>query len=138
MKSLHHYFGVELFITFIFNVNVGIASTKLMIGGKPYPLITKTNYKNELMLSDVSSTINQHQLIQNEPVNATTLFTTNQVFLHFFGSLTTPLCSENINWLVMKDPVEVSSKQVNQFARLIGQKKRSLQSLNWLTLLGTR
>lgn len=40
------------------------------------------------------------------------LFYPNQWFYYYEGGLTTPPCSEQVNWLVMKDPVYVSEQQI--------------------------
>ena len=50
---------------------------------------------------------------------------------HFTGSLTTPPCSEHVNWNVLKTPVEVSKDQIKKFLALalIGQNARPVQPL---------
>ena len=35
-------------------------------------------------------------------------------YYHYFGSLTTPPCSEVVNWVVMKQPLRVTKKQVTR------------------------
>jgi len=48
-------------------------------------------------------------------VKAQDLLPENRDYYRFNGSLTTPPCTEGVLWLVMKDPVEVSKEQVEQF-----------------------
>lgn len=53
--------------------------------------------------------------------------------IHFYayeGSLTTPPCSETVQWIVMKDPIEVSRAQIDRFRSLIGENARPVQPLN--------
>ncbi|MCU7877825.1 MAG: carbonic anhydrase family protein [Candidatus Thiodiazotropha sp. (ex Lucinoma borealis)] len=45
----------------------------------------------------------------------------HQLF-HYSDSLTTPPCSKNINWFVMKTPIEVSDAQITHFEKLIVKK----------------
>ena len=40
-----------------------------------------------------------------------------QGLLHFAGSLTTPPCSEDVTWFVLKTPVQVSADQIARFAK---------------------
>lgn len=48
----------------------------------------------------------------------------------YMGSLTTPPCSENVNWHIFQDPVEASSEQIATFERLLELSARSIQPLN--------
>lgn len=45
----------------------------------------------------------------------------------YMGSLTTPPCSEGVLWLVMKEPIGISSEQLAIFARLYPMNTRPLQ-----------
>lgn len=51
-------------------------------------------------------------------------------YFHYMGSLTTPPCSENVNWNVMKNPVSVSDAQTNAFAAIFPLSVRPVQPLN--------
>ena len=45
------------------------------------------------------------------------------------GSLTTPPCSEGVNWMVMNDPIEMSSEQIAALREIIGTSNRPVQPL---------
>jgi carbonic anhydrase len=47
----------------------------------------------------------------------------------YMGSLTTPPCSENVEWLVFRDPISASGRQLETFARVLGPTSRPLQPL---------
>lgn len=49
---------------------------------------------------------------------------------HYTGSLTTPPCSEGVQWLVLRDPVVLSKEQIEAFSSRIGSNNRPTQSLN--------
>jgi len=49
---------------------------------------------------------------------------------HYIGSLTTPPCSENVQWLVLRDKVSLTADQVNAFSSRIGPNNRPTQPLN--------
>ena len=51
-------------------------------------------------------------------------------YYRYSGSLTTPPCTENVRWFVMKSIHTVSAKQRDQFVELIGEDARGLQPLN--------
>jgi carbonic anhydrase len=46
------------------------------------------------------------------------------------GSLTTPPCSEEVRWHVLKTPVEVSKDQLKAFTKLYKMNARPVQPLN--------
>lgn len=53
--------------------------------------------------------------------------------VHFYaytGSLTTPPCSEGVEWIVMKEPIAVSREQIDHFLALIGENIRPVQPLH--------
>jgi carbonic anhydrase len=45
----------------------------------------------------------------------------------YMGSLTTPPCTENVLWMVLKNPVQVSNQQIGIFARLYPHNARPVQ-----------
>lgn len=47
----------------------------------------------------------------------------------YMGSLTTPPCSEGVNWHVAQEPVTASREQIAAFAKVLGPSARSLQPL---------
>jgi carbonic anhydrase len=53
-----------------------------------------------------------------------------QGYYNFAGSLTTPPCSEEVNWFVLKTPVEMSPSQLKQFHRLYKHNARPVQPLH--------
>ena len=46
----------------------------------------------------------------------------------YMGSLTTPPCSEGVLWMVMKNPVPISTEQIGIFTRLYPMNARPIQS----------
>ncbi len=47
----------------------------------------------------------------------------------YSGSLTTPPCSENVTWFVLKRPVTVSAAEIQRFAKLYRHDTRPTQPL---------
>jgi carbonic anhydrase len=48
----------------------------------------------------------------------------------FTGSLTTPPCSEGVNWLIFVEPVEISAEQIAVFQAIFAANARPLQLTN--------
>ena len=51
-------------------------------------------------------------------------------YSHYKGSLTTPPCSEGVNWFVMAKGIEVSAEQIGKFEGIASASARPLQGLN--------
>ena len=47
----------------------------------------------------------------------------------YSGSLTTPPCTEGVQWIVLKQPMHVTQQDVDQFVQIIGQNARPIQPL---------
>ncbi|ARV05257.1 hypothetical protein BTO04_00470 [Polaribacter sp. SA4-10] len=48
----------------------------------------------------------------HQSLDVTTLFPENKNFYSYNGSLTMPPCTENVNWIIFKDPIIVSLEEV--------------------------
>ena len=66
----------------------------------------------------------------NVSATARDLLPSDLSYYNYSGSLTTPPCSEGVNWMVLKNPVEVSAKQVAAFMSVIHRNVRPVQPLN--------
>jgi carbonic anhydrase len=62
--------------------------------------------------------------------NPLSIITKFRVYYTYYGSLTEPPCSENVLWLALKKPSELSEAQLEKFTTLLGQNSRPLQPLN--------
>jgi carbonic anhydrase len=49
---------------------------------------------------------------------------------HYIGSLTTPPCSENVQWLVLKNQITMSKEQITAFSSRLKNNNRPVQPLN--------
>lgn len=64
-------------------------------------------------------------------INPAALLPKNQSYYAFMGSLTTPPCTEGLQWLVMQHPIQASAEQIAQIERAQhGNNARPLQAAN--------
>ena len=63
-------------------------------------------------------------------INLAALLPANRTYYTYMGSLTTPPCSEGVLWMVMKEPVQVSTEQIAIFSRLYPMNARPLQAMS--------
>jgi carbonic anhydrase len=58
------------------------------------------------------------------------LLPTGRGYYRYSGSLTTPPCSETVDWMLLSDPVEVAEADVDVFAKLYPVNARPAQKLD--------
>lgn len=63
-------------------------------------------------------------------LDASTLLPANKGYYSFAGSLTTPPCSEGVQWMVLKEPVKLGAQQIKAFRQLYNANARPVQPLN--------
>jgi len=63
-------------------------------------------------------------------LDVTALLPADHGYYAFAGSLTTPPCSEEVRWQVLKTPVDISSAQLASFRKLYAMNARPVQPLN--------
>jgi carbonic anhydrase len=54
----------------------------------------------------------------------------NQMSFHYNGSLTTPPCTEQVKWIVLEQPIEMSKQQIQAFQEIFSDNHRPVQPLN--------
>ncbi|MCF6182847.1 carbonic anhydrase [Lutibacter sp.] len=63
-------------------------------------------------------------------IDILSLFPKNTSYYNYKGSLTTPPCSEVVNWYVLKTPLTASKVQIEQFSKILNSNYRPIQLLN--------
>jgi carbonic anhydrase len=63
-------------------------------------------------------------------INAMDLLPANRDYYRLPGSLTTPLCNEGVTWFVLKNPIEMSQAQIDEYKKLYHDTARPLQPAN--------
>jgi carbonic anhydrase len=81
-----------------------------------------------------SETNREHK--ESVTIDAATLLPTDQNYYRYTGSFTTPPCTEDVLWMILKTPVELSEQQITTFRKIIDGNNRPVQPLNDRTVAG--
>ncbi len=76
------------------------------------------------------------ELTAQAGIDLTTLLPSDRRYFTYMGSMTTPPCREGVLWLVMKQPVSISSEQLAIFSRLYPMNARPVQSASGRLIKG--
>jgi carbonic anhydrase len=78
----------------------------------------------------------EHISLPRVNVHAARLLPTERSFFHYMGSLTTPPCTEGIQWYVMRTPIELPAEQIEAYRHLahLTPSNRPLQDRNARTV----
>lgn len=119
------------------------------VNGQSYPMVLHLVHKDASgRLAVVALLVEEgepHGVVQqvwdnlplesNDAVMATSsmdpakLLPARREYYTYMGSLTTPPCTEGVLWIVMKEPIRLSSQQIALFARLYPMNARPIQPL---------
>jgi len=72
--------------------------------------------------------------IADKTVNVQALLPHDKSYFNYTGSLTTPPCSEDVNWMVLTAPAEVSASQIARFRQVVPYDARPVQAINGRTI----
>lgn len=120
------------------------------INGKSYPMVMHLVHKNRdgrlavvaVLIQDgslhqtVQQVWNNLPLEKNMPVTVPArmdvmqLLPASRDYYTYMGSRTTPPCTEGVLWIVLKQPIQLSSQQIAIFSRLYPMNARPIQSLH--------
>lgn len=67
--------------------------------------------------------------LDNLQIDVTGLLPQDRAYYTFTGSLTTPPCTENVTWFVLKTPVRISQRQADSFGKIYPRDARPSQPL---------
>lgn len=68
--------------------------------------------------------------VLKNPIDLQLLLPEEKSVYQYVGSLTTPPCTEGVNWLILEQPIEMSDEQINRFSSIFLQNNRPIQKLN--------
>lgn len=121
-----------------------------LVNGKPYPLVAHLVHKSDagklavvaVLFKEGKPNAALQKVFAAMPakeggkaelgggLNVADMLPAKQAYWAFEGSLTTPPCSEEVQWHVLKEPVELSPAQLAAFKKLYPMNARPVQPLN--------
>ena len=81
----------------------------------------------QMVLNNLPLDKNGEVMPPNQTIDINRLLPDNRRYFTFMGSLTTPPCTEDVQWLVLKQPQQVSPEQLAIFQRLYPPNARPVQ-----------
>ena len=81
----------------------------------------------QMVLNNLPLDKNGEVVPPNQSIDINRLLPDNRRYFTFMGSLTTPPCTENVQWLVLKQPQQLSPEQLAIFQRLYPPNARPVQ-----------
>ncbi|TMH03438.1 MAG: carbonic anhydrase family protein [Betaproteobacteria bacterium] len=98
----------------------------------------KENALIKTLWSNLPQDKGKEHVLDAVKINALGLLPQKKDYYTFAGSLTTPPCTENVTWFVLKNPTQVSADQIARFAKVYPMNARPIQPLNSRDIQGTR
>lgn len=98
----------------------------LIQAGKRNPVIQR-------IWDEIPGAMNVEKYVPEIEINAEKLLPQDRNFYQYTGSLTTPPCSEGVQWMVMREAIALSSGQIDRFHQVFARNSRPIQPLNQRT-----
>ena len=98
----------------------------------------KDNPAVKPLMSNLPKEKGKEVVVDKATINALDLLPENKGYYRFTGSLTTPPCSEEVTWFVLKKPVLISAESVARFGKAYPMNARPVQPVNGRDIEATR
>jgi carbonic anhydrase len=95
-------------------------------------VLLQTGEDNSLireLWSDFPKDKEKEERLDNIRIDVSRILPSDRSYYTFSGSLTTPPCSEDVTWFVLKHPTTVSAAEIKQFSQLYRNDSRPTQPL---------
>ncbi|HSF45799.1 MAG TPA: carbonic anhydrase family protein, partial [Chitinophagaceae bacterium] len=106
------------------------ADSSLAVIGVLFKEVAKPNENFTKIISHLPGKKGESAHLKSDSINLNVHMPRDNYAYHYVGSLTTPPCSENVQWMVLRDQVGLSADQIEVFSSRIGPNFRPTQPLN--------
>jgi carbonic anhydrase len=80
----------------------------------------------------------KEMVVASVTIDVTKLLPQNKGYYTFQGSLTTPPCSEDVTWFVLKTPLPIANDEIAAFGKIYALNARPVQPLNGRVIQTTK
>ena len=94
----------------------------LLQAGEDSPLVHE-------LWNDLPKEKDKEEFYDNVQINLSQILPPDRGYYTFSGSLTTPPCSEDVTWFVLKHPTTISAEEIQRFSQLYHDDTRATQPL---------
>jgi carbonic anhydrase len=106
-----------------------VNTTKIAVVGMMYKIGRANSFLQELIDAGLpEKSMSPH--VHGNQINLADALTDTAAYYTYQGSLTTPPCSENVTWIVIKRQAQMSEEQFQAFRKILGNDFRPLQDRN--------
>jgi carbonic anhydrase len=106
----------------------------LAVVGVLFKEAAKPNENFSKIIAHLPNAKGESKHLKNDSINLDVHMPADNFAYHYIGSLTTPPCSENVQWLVLRDHVGLTADQLKAFSSRIGPNFRPTQPLHERTV----
>lgn len=103
---------------------------KLAVLGRMMSVGTKANPFIEKIWANIPKAKNQEVAVASETIDFDLALPKSKTYYNYSGSLTTPPCTENIDWNVLNTPLKISKAQLAAFQSIYKNNSRPVQQIN--------
>lgn len=82
------------------------------------------------ILAAVPNEKSEPATITGQSIDPNGMLPADRSIYRYMGSLTTPPCSEGVNWHVLREPITASEDQIEAFEELMGDSARPVRAFN--------
>jgi carbonic anhydrase len=94
-----------------------------------------SNKTFDTLLSNIPKQVGPNQAIQSTSINVNGLLPVSKGYYRYMGSLTAPPCTEGVEWLILKEPISVSTEQLAVYKKSFSDNSRAAQPVNQRPIL---
>jgi len=98
----------------------------------------KENAAIKTLWANLPKARNKEVDVPGATINAVDLLPDDKGYYSFAGSLTTPPCTEDVTWFVLKTPTQISADQLSRFEKAYPMNARPVQPVNGRDIMATR